>query len=651
MMYRSSSYRRTSGSSVLMNDRLYWLQWLLIAGVLIVVGRLFFLQVVQGASYKLLASNQHELRKILVPERGKILVRDRADGTLHPLATNRDSWQLYVEPRNMSKPGDVAQVVAPFTKETEEVLVERWKANPQDPYEPIAKGLETPVINELLSKGLKGIGAAKTWARSYPEANIGGQMIGFVRMDDTSGIGQGVYGLEGSFDDVLAGRSGFISAQKDAGGRRLMLDGGKMRYAVNGSDIVLTIDRTIQHEVCARVKNAVETYQAMSGTVVVMRPDTGAIIAMCSWPDFDPVSYGETKDISVFNNPATYGAYEPGSVFKPITMAIGIDAGKVGPNTTYTDPGVEKIDTFEIKNSDEQAHGVQTMRQVLEKSLNTGTIFVERLLGRGAFQSGVEAFGFGKKTGIELSPESVGNISSLKKKAEVYGATASFGQGITVTPIQLASSFAALANGGRLLRPYIVDEIVYPDGQRKRTEPVEVGRPISARTSELMKGMLVSVVERGHGATAGVPGYFVAGKTGTAQVASSRGGGYLEGAIVSTFAGFAPADHPAFVMVVKMDRPKVGKWAEVNASPLFKELSSFMLSYLEIPMERDITTPTEIQSVPDLPVEAAAGAPDVVSIDTGTSVKPEDAVQNGNPLEENPVSTDASSTAPTQSSP
>jgi cell division protein FtsI/penicillin-binding protein 2 len=511
--------------------------------------------------------------------------------------------------------------------------------------------LETSVVNDILSKNLKGVSAAKTWARSYPEANIGGQIIGFVRMDDATGMGEGVYGLEGSFNDVLAGRSGFISAQKDAGGRRLMLDGGKMRYAVNGSDIVLTIDRTIQHEVCARVKAAVETYQAQSGTVVVMQPDTGAIIAMCSWPDFDPAAYGETKEISAFNNPATYGAYEPGSVFKPITMAIGVERGKVGPNTTYTDPGVEKIDTFEIKNSDEQAHGVQTMRQVLEKSLNTGTIFVERLLGRDGFRAGVEEFGFGEKTGIELSPESTGNISSLKKQAEVYGATASFGQGITVTPIQLATSFAAIANGGRLLRPYIVDEIVYPDGQRKRTELKEISRPISARTSELMKGMLVSVVERGHGASAGVPGYFVAGKTGTAQVANSRGAGYLEGAIISTFAGFAPANDPAFVMVVKIDRPKVGKWAEVNASPLFKELSSFILSYLEIPMERDVNAPTEIESVPDLPVEAAAGAPDVVSVDTGAGVKSEEGVQNENLLEDQaPPSSPATSTQ-TESSP
>lgn len=613
-----------------MGDRLYWLQWILIVGTIVVIGRLFFLQVVQGATYKLLAADQHELRQILIPERGKILVRDRADGSLHPLATNRDSWQVYVEPRNIENYGDVAKLLAPFAKETEEVLVERWKANPDDPYEPIAKGLETSVANDILSKNLKGVRAMKTWARFYPEANIGGQMVGFVRLDDATGVGEGVYGLEGAFNDVLAGRSGLVSAQKDAGGRRLMLDGGKVRYAVDGSDIILTIDRTIQHEVCVRVKEAVGTYQADSGTVVVMHPDTGAIIAMCSWPDFDPAAYGETKDLSVFNNPATYGAYEPGSVFKPITMAIGIDRGKVGPNTTYVDPGVEKIDTFEIKNSDEQAHGVQTMRQVLEKSLNTGTIFVERLLGRDAFRAGVEEFGFGRKTGIELFPESAGNISSLKKKADVYGATASFGQGITTTPIQLAASFAAIANGGRLLRPYIVEEVVYPDGQRKTTEPEEAGRPISARTSEIVKGMLVSVVERGHGASAGVPGYFVAGKTGTAQVANSRGAGYLEGAIISTFAGFAPADDPAFVMVVKMDRPRAGKWAEANASPLFKGLASFILSYLEIPMERDVNAPTEIQSVPDLPVEAAAGAPDVVSIDTGAGIKPEEGVQDEN---------------------
>lgn len=619
-----SKHRETSSV-----DRLTVLQWILCIASGVIIARLAYLQIWKGNTYRILAATQHELQEILVPERGKILVRDPADQSLHPLATNRDSWLLYVEPKHLKDIGETAKELAPYTKSTESDLVAAWTKKPDDLYEPVAKDLETSQADEIQSKNMAGVGLLKNWARSYPESDISGQLIGFVRTDD-KGTGKGVYGLEGAFDTILAGRSGFIDAQKDAGGRRLMLDGGRVRQATNGADIILTIDRAVQYQVCQKLKAAVDKFQAVGGTVVILNPDTGAVIAMCSMPDFDPANYGASKDISAFNNPATFVPYEPGSVFKAVTMSIGVEEGKVSPDTTYTDPGVEKIDHFEIKNSDVKAHGVQTMREVLEKSLNTGTIFVERLLGHDLFQSGVQSFGFGTSTGIELKPESVGNISSLAKKGEIFDATASFGQGITVTPLQLAVAYGAIANGGRVMRPYVVDEIVYPDGTRKKTEPQIMSRPISAKTANLVKGMLVSVVERGHGASAGIPGYYLAGKTGTAQVANPRGSGYLEGAIVSTFAGFAPADHPAFVMIAKMDRPKVGMWAETNVSPLFKDIATYLLSYMNIPEERDPNAPREVDSVPAIPPDAAGGAPDVVSVSGGTGQKPADGVQPDN---------------------
>lgn len=617
-------------------DRLFILQWLFVVVGLLLVARLMYLQIWQGGYYKLLATEQHELRKILIPERGKILVRDRVDGTLHPLAANRDSWSLYVEPRNVESFGDVARELAPYCEETEAELAERLSANPDDPYEPIAKGLQTYDAEAILSKKLEGVGLAKGWARYYPETNIGGHIIGFVRTDET-GIGKGAYGIEGAFDHILAGREGYVTAQKDAGGRRLMLDGGKVRYASDGSDIVLTIDRTIQHEVCRQLQKAVDTYDADGGSVVIMNPKTGSIIAMCSAPDFDPSNYGDTMDISAFNNPVTFTSYEPGSVFKPITVAIGIEEDKIMPDSTYNDTGVEKVDDFEIHNSDKLAHGIQTMRQVLEKSLNTGTIHIERLVGREKFLKGVESFGFGNKTSIELTPESAGNISSLSKKADVYGATASFGQGITVTPIQLVTAFSAIANGGKLMKPYIIEEVMHPDGSRDKTVPEVLSEPITPRTASLVKGMLASVVERGHAKAAAVPGYYVAGKTGTAQVANPSGAGYLEGVVVTSFAGFAPVDDPAFVMLVKLDRPRSGTWASVNAAPLFSSISSFILSYLEIPLERDLYAPSEVESVPDLTPEVAGGAPDIVSIDTESGIKEENQVQQEDSIEQAPI--------------
>jgi cell division protein FtsI/penicillin-binding protein 2 len=594
------------------------LEGLLLFLALLAAARLFQLQIWEGKNYGLLAANQHELEELLIPVRGRILVRDRADGSLHPIATNRDAWTLYAVPREMDDPGAVAREVAPFTSLTEAELVERWSAHPDDPYDLLARGLTTEQSESVASKRIPGVGLVKGWARYYPERNMGGQLIGFVRTDDT-GIGEGSYGIEGGFDEVLRGRPGEVSAQKDAGGRRLMLGGGSIRHAVDGSDVILTIDRTVQYETCTRLEEAVKRYDADGGTVIIMNPHSGAILAMCSSPDFDPANYGSTEDLSAFNNPATFAVYEPGSVFKPFTIALGIDRGKITPETLYEDKGVEVIDEFEIKNSNEKANGWKTMTEVLEESLNTGTIFVERLLGREAFKDGVLAFGFGEKSGVELTPEAKGNASALSKKADVYGATISFGQGISVTPIQLIRAFAALGNGGELIRPYVVEEVVRPDGTRERTDPKTDGRPISARTSKLLTGMLVSVVERGHAKKAGVPGYYVAGKTGTAQVANPRGPGYLEGVQKSTFVGYAPADDPAFIMLVKLDNPRAGKWADSTAAPLWSDIARFLLAYLEIPFERDLSAPREVDTVPDLPA-TLSGALGIVSVDVNAAV-------------------------------
>ncbi|MEN9558070.1 MAG: hypothetical protein RL141_439 [Candidatus Parcubacteria bacterium] len=578
---------------------------LLLGGVLVI--RLFFLQVWSGGAYRLLASSQHELQESLVPARGRILVRDRVDGSLHPLATNRDAWAAYAIPRQLKDPQAAAEVFAPLLEKTPEELVALWTANPDDPYEPILKGLTTQQMDAIEEKKLEGIGFTKSWARSYPEPNIGGHVIGFVRTEDT-GFGKGAYGIEGAFDELLSGHAGFVSAQKDAGGRRLMLDDGVMREATDGSDIVLTIDRTIQHEVCRRVTNAVQRHRADGGSAVVLDPKTGAILALCAVPDFDPAQYGEVEDIQVFNNPVTFAQYEPGSVFKAFTMAIGLEQGKISPKTTYVDTGIEELDGFKIRNSDGLAHGLQTMTQVLDESLNTGTIFVQRLVGRASFQQGVEAFGFGVPTGIELTPEAKGDISSLGRKGDVFGATGSFGQGISVTPIQLAAAYGALANGGTLMRPYIVEEVIHSDGTREKTKSQTVGRAISVRAAQLITGMLVSVVERGHGKRAGVPGYYVAGKTGTAQIPNPNGPGYLEDATVGNFAGYAPADNPRFVMLVKIDHPRDVQWAESSAAPLWGEIASFLLAYLEVPAERPVNDVPEVE-LPPVTLPAVSSTP------------------------------------------
>lgn len=588
-MIRPRRFERSAASQTELRFRVLVAGFACMAAVLII--RLGYLQIAQYGMYSLYASDQHELAKKLLPTRGQIFVRDRSDGTLHPLATNRLVYQVYGVPKDMKDPVAVAHALSQALSVDDTDLVTRFTKRKDDPYELVAQNVSADTADAVRQLQLDGVGMLQTTARLYPEPGIGGQLIGFVSSDPVEGM-KGKYGVEGSFEKELAGTPGSLLAEKDASGRELTFGSSEFTQAVNGSDVILTIDRTIQFKACELIQLAVTQHSADRGSLIVMDPNTGAILASCSSPDFDPANYGKVKDLSDLNNPMTLNAYEPGSIFKAITLSAGLDTGKITPKSTFVDSGVAQVDDISIKNADLKAHGVQTMTEVLAQSLNTGTVYIQQLIGKDAFVSYVKSFGFGKKTEIELSPESKGNISALDKKGKVASATASFGQGISVTPIQILTAYAAMANGGKLLRPYLVDEIVHADGTHVKTKPEVVGQPISARTSRLVTGMLVSVVEVGEGKRAGVPGYWVAGKTGTAQVARTDGGrGYQKDVTIGSFAGYAPANDPKFVMLVKIDHPRDVQWAESSAAPLFGQMAKFLLTYLQVPPERPIGTP------------------------------------------------------------
>lgn len=555
-------------------------------GFFAIVARLFQLQVIEHETYKILASDQHGAAAQLVPTRGSILLRDRTDGTLHPVAKDREVWQVYAVPREIQDASSTSQLVADFTGVAVADLFKIFSVT-TGTYVVVAKDVPMDQAQSLQAKRIPGIGVSRGPSRFYPEVGLGGQVFGFVGQDD-QGRRVGKYGIEGFMNDELAGEYGSIQIETDAAGRRLSIGTTQLKQARDGSDIVLTIDRTIQYEACRRIALAVQEFQADGGTVIILDPKTGAVWAMCSAPDFDPAHYGKIDSVAVLNNPTTFHEFEPGSIFKPLTMAAGIDAELINPRTTYEDKGEEKIDDFTIRNSDKQAHGVQSMADVLQKSLNTGTIFVQRLLGKERFREYVKKFGMGVKTGIEISPEADGDIRPLDNKGQVYAATASYGQGITATPLQMTSSFQALANGGKLMRPYLVQEIVAPDGGRTVTAPSEIRQVVSARAARLVSGMMVNVVEHGHGKRAAVPGYFVAGKTGTAQIANPNGPGYLEDATIGSFAGYAPSDDPKFVMLVKIDHPRTVQYAEASAAPVWGDIAAFLLKYLQVKPERPI---------------------------------------------------------------
>jgi cell division protein FtsI/penicillin-binding protein 2 len=435
---------------------------------------------------------------------------------------------------------------------------------------------------------LPGFGHSMETFRYYPEGNTGSHILGFVGYEGDKKEGR--YGLEEFFNEELSGKPGSLKTERDASGDLIIINDREFTRPEPGADLVLTIDRNIQFAACQKLNAAVARHGADGGSVIILEPETGRVIAMCASPDFDPNNYKEISDIKNYNNSGIFSLYEPGSIFKVITMAIGLDQEKITPETTYTDSGVVKIANYEIKNSDLKAHGECTMNKVLEESLNTGVIFVMRKAGAGVFADYVRNFGFGERTGIELSAEGKGDIGnlSLKENRDLYAATASFGQGVSATPLQMVTAYAAIANGGALMKPYIVKEVLRPNGEKITAGAKEIRRVISERASALLSGMMVNVVENGHGKKAGVKGYYVAGKTGTAQVPRSDGRGYEANSHIGSFAGFAPVNDPKFAMIVKIDHPRDVEWAESSAAPLFGEIAEYILHYYKVPAEREV---------------------------------------------------------------
>lgn len=551
-----------------------------------IFSKLFFLQVISYASFRDLSENQHNIFKKLIPERGEIYLQDKNES--YPLAVNKETKMAYAVPKEIKSEEiqkiaeTISQIFSVDTAEISEKLSKR-----EDMYEVLKHRLNDDEINKIKEANFSGIHLADESYRYYPSFELASQIVGFVGWSgDFFG---GRYGIESYNEEELRGKEGNIFHSRDAVGRQIAIGEKEIQEAQNGTDLVLTIDHIVQYETERILKGAVEKFRAKNGSIIVMETKTGKILSMANYPTYDPNNYAEA-DISAYRNLAVSESYECGSVFKPITMAAGLDSNKVDPETTYIDTGSVKEAGYTIKNSDLKSNGKQTMAQVLEKSLNTGIIYVEKLLGNKNFYDYVKRFGFGDTTGINLPGESPGNIKNLESfKRDIQFFTASFGQGITVTPVQLISAFNALANGGILMRPQIIDKRIYSDGSEEKVMPEEVRRVISEKASLQISEMLRSVVVNGHGKQAGVPGYAVAGKTGTAQVASSTSKGYEEGKNIGSFAGFAPVSDPKFTILVRIVDPHDVQWAESSAAPTFGELMKFLLEYYNIEPTEDYT--------------------------------------------------------------
>lgn len=587
---------------------------------LVLAGRLFFLQIVQADYYEALATRQRQRSAELQPHRGTIYVSDGKNHEPFPIAVNRTGWRAYAVPRDMPDPRAIAEALAPAlfnfrqrqaereqviinatgqlrqpdtaaeaagsteeqVNQLKEELISKFdrKTDPYEPFLRLYEALDDDFKKFLDERQLAGIRLEEQKARFYPEKTLAAHALGYVGWQEEKQ--RGFYGIEGYFEPKLAGRQGFVESEKAAGGKLIGVGERTFRPAEDGADLTLTIDRVVQSLIEAELRDGVARYGAERGSILVMQPKTGAILGMATYPTFDPNYYFAISDPRVQVNPIVSDLFEPGSILKPIIMATAIEKGLVKPDTTMVDSGPVKVADYTINTYDGRHHGRQTMTQVLEQSNNIGMVWVGQQLGAETLYDYFRRFGLGEKTGVELEGETQNTLPSPAKWNITTVATASFGQGIALTPLHALNAINALATGGQLPQPYLLQYARYPDGREETTEPTMVRQAISPQTAEQVSAMLVNVIENGVAQLARVPGYYLAGKTGTAQVPDARGKYDPDRKIIS-FVGYGPVRDPQFSILIKLDNPAGLSFASGTAAPMFRHVAAKLLNYYQIP--------------------------------------------------------------------
>lgn len=551
----------------------------------VVLARMFSLQILKHSVYAALAEGQRSFLNTIFSERGEIFINDKSSAKsssdnipYYPVAVNKPGYLIYAIPAQIFNPVEVAGKLAPIINLPVSVI-EKKISKKNDYYEALLHKVSEETVIKIKELKISGIKSEPENWRYWPESDLMAQVLGFVGYSGVKREGQ--YGIESYFNKELEGVNGNVSGEQDYRGSIISLDTRKNNPAINGSDIVLTIERAVQYNAEQVLAKKSKELGVRSAQAIVMDPATGKILAMVNWPVFDLNNYHSATDFNVFLNKNIQSRYEPGSIIKPFSLAAAMNEKKITPNTVYEDTGRLTLDGWTIRNSDFKSNGVQTMTEVLEKSLNTGAAFAVAQLSKEVFFAYFKNFGFDMPTGIELQGEISGDLRNLETKRDINYANASFGQGIAMTPIEIITAFAALVNGGKLMKPYIVDKIIKSDGKMEQFYPEEIRSVITPETSAKISAMMVSVVEKGHSKGAAIQGYWIGGKTGTAQVSFQNKKGYSEETIHS-YVGFGPVPNPKFIILVKMDNPKGVKFAESSAVPVFNAIAKFLVNYMAI---------------------------------------------------------------------
>lgn len=534
---------------------------------------LYNIQLEKSFYYKALAESQYMANNLLNPERGDIFFTDKNNNNI-PAAKNKDFNIIYADSEEVQKSveknnlnfREIAEKIGEIVGKPVDIM-EKQLSKKNDNYEVLIQKASYEQIERIqqLSEeiSLTGLYSKKQKSRYYPAGNLASHILGFVspvnekEAEDSKyqDIERGRYGLEQYFNSFLTGLFGEI--KKD-----------KIINREDGKDLFLTIDRNIQSQAEEILKKLADKWEATGGSVIVQEPATGKILAMANVPDFEPNNYSDFQ-ISNFLNPSISFLYEPGSVFKLITMAAGIDSGKITPDSTYVDRGYVVLNGKKITNWNKRAYGKINMTAIIENSINTGSVYVENQTGHEIFNDYSKLFGFNELTGINLPGEAKGNISNLNNGESIDYATASFGQGVAITPLQMINAVSAIANGGLLIKPsIIIDE-----------KPEIIRRVISEKTAKEINKMMVSAVKKN--IIADISNYEIAGKTGTAYIPDFENGGYSDD-VINTYVGFAPATNPKFTILIKLEKPKGAPLAGQTVVPAFRDLAQYILNYYNI---------------------------------------------------------------------
>ncbi len=552
-------------------------RYFIIIFALLTISRLFQIQVLNASRYKSLAREQQWQEYQLYARRGNIYTTDG-----YPVASSQVRYELILNLKEIGTEIDIYKTLSPYIENLDRKAISDAQLNERTWLtlkNPITyenkKALET-IDSEKLKKALS---FKELYTRYYPEQNMLSHVLGFVGKDD-SGSDIGYYGLEQYYDGDLSGQPGWLLQERSASGDPIIWAGSNKIEPKNGSDLELTIDRYVQFVSEAMLKDGVERYNAKSGSVVILDPSTGGVLAMANYPDFNPSDYKEAyKDEFAVRNSAISTTYEPGSVIKGITMASAIDLSKVEPQSTYNDAGPMWFSGYKVDNWDGKHHGIETMISVLQHSNNLGAAWVGTQVGGKPLMEYFSSFSFGNYTGIDLMGEEKGLLYSQFPLKDIELVNASFGQGVSATPLQVTVAFSAIANKGIVMRPYIVKRIVQDD-KEVNIKPVILNRAISENSAETMVDMLTQAVSGGESKFFVSKKFKVAGKTGTAQIAIK--GGYDENLTNATFVGFFPT-YRNFVMLVRLVEPKFPSgYSSETAVPLWMRIAEKLASYYSL---------------------------------------------------------------------